>query len=181
VVVVERDASQYQPRLDTLHAELFGPGKTDPLAPVQLQVLDRATDEAIQRLIAAGLIARTTRAVRPLFPAEQNPEAAPLSAEEKAQAAAHRDRAARKLKMANVLGGSGFDDEARPALLDAIQALSCLFAVEQRLPAPTEPVHVTQPPLSHCWEESLSPVKTFFESPTADWKTVADILAALLK
>jgi len=177
VVVVERDANQYRARLDTLHEELFGPGKTDPLAPVQLEVLDRATDEAIQRLIAAGLIAKTTRAARPLFPEEQNPEAAPLSAEEKAQSAAHRDRAARKVKMALILGGSGFDEEARPALLEAIQAMGCMFAVERRLPAPTEPNHITQPPLSHCWTDALPLVKDYLEHPGADWKGVAERLA----
>ena len=181
VVVVERDANQYRARLDTLHAELFGPGKTDPLAPVQLEVIDRATDEVIQRLIAAGLIAKTTRAARPLFPAEENAEVAPLSAEEKAQSAVHRDRAARKLKMAAVLGNSGFDDEARPALLDAIHALGCLFAVEHRLPAPAEPKLVIQPPLSHCWAASLPTVRGFLENPAAEWKPLAEKLAGFVQ
>ena len=179
LVVVERDASQHRARLDTLHAELFGPGKIDPLAPVQLEVIDRATHDAIQKLIDAGLIAKTTRASRPLFPLEQNPEAAPLSAEEKAQSAAHRDRATRKLKMATVLGNSGFDEEARPALLEAIQALGCMLAVERRLPAPAEVKYVTQPPLSHCWAEALPSLRTFLENGAADWRPVAEQLAKL--
>ena len=73
-------------KLKSLHWELFGPGKTDPLAPVQLEVIDRATDEAIQRLIAAGLIGGTTRATRPLLPPANPAEAAPLSPEEQAKA-----------------------------------------------------------------------------------------------
>jgi len=179
VVVVERDANQYRARLDSLHAELFGQEKTDPLAPVQLEVLDRATDEAIQRLIAAGLIAKTTRAARPLFPTEENSEAAPLSAEEKAQSAAHRDRARRKLKLATVLATSGFEDEARPALLDAIQATGCMFAVEQRVPVPAEPSQVILPPIARCWAESLAAVKSFLENPSAGWKSVEEIVARL--
>lgn len=42
VVVVERDAPLYVERLADIHAELFGPGKTDPLAPVQIEVVARA-------------------------------------------------------------------------------------------------------------------------------------------
>ena len=69
-VVVERDAAQYREQLGSLHEEYFGPGRWDPLAPVRLEVIDRATDEALQRLIDAGLLAKTTRASRPLWPAE---------------------------------------------------------------------------------------------------------------
>src|ERR1019366_7170811 len=69
-VVVERDAAQYREQLNALHGEYFGPGQWDPLAPVRLEVIDRATDEALQRLIDAGLLAKTTRATRPLCPAD---------------------------------------------------------------------------------------------------------------
>ncbi len=67
-VVVERDAAQWREQLASLHQDYFGPGQSDPLAPVRLEVVDRATDEALQRLIEAGLVARTTRATRPLWP-----------------------------------------------------------------------------------------------------------------
>ncbi len=181
VVVVERDAPQHRARLEALHGELFGPGKTDPLAPVRLEVIDRATDEVIQRLIDAGLIARTTRASRPLFPAENSAETAPLSDAEKAQLAAHRDRASRKLKMASVLGGSGFGEEARPALLDAIHSLGCMHAVERRLPKPSEPRHTTQPPLSCALGDSLPLIKAFLEDAAVEWKPVTDALAAFVQ
>src|SRR6266851_4024925 len=69
-VVVERDAPQWREKLGALHQDYFGPGQSDPLAPVRLEVIDRATDEALQRLIEAGLVAETTRASRPLWPAE---------------------------------------------------------------------------------------------------------------
>ena len=60
VVVVDRNAAQWREQLNSLHQEFFGHGKTDPLAPVRLEVVDRATDEAIERLVAAGLITRAT-------------------------------------------------------------------------------------------------------------------------
>ncbi len=184
MVVVERDAAQWRETLGLVHRELFGPGKAeaDPLAPVQLEVIDRATDEAIQRLIGAGLISKTTRAARPLFPTEQNAEAAPLSAEEQVKAGACRERAARKLKMARVLGGTGFDDEARPALLDAIHALGCALALEHRLPEPAAIKDALHPPMSHCWAGAFPILKAFGDNPAAgDWKPVAESLAALVK
>lgn len=179
VVIVDRDPAQWREKLGSLHTELFGPGKTDPLAPTQLEVLDRATDDAIQRLIAAGLISKTTRASRPLFPIEDDPAAAPLSSEEQAKAKAHRERATRKLKMAHVLGDSGFAEEARPALLEAILSFSCALAVEARLPEPPDANDALTAPLSHQWKDALPAVAEFVRDADADWKAVADSLGAL--
>ncbi len=179
VVVVDRDAAQWREKLDSVHREMFGQGKTDPLAPVQLEVIDRATDDAIQRLIGAGLLSKTTRAARPLFPAEENAAAAPLSAEECLRVKTHGAGAARKLKMARVLGNSGFGDEARPALLDAIHALGRAFAVERRLPEPAVAKDALQPPLSHCWAGALPILKAFIDEPAAAWEPVAQQLAGL--
>src|SRR5437016_4493479 len=90
-LVVERDAPLWRERLGSLHEEYFGPGQCDPLSPVRLEVIDRATDEALQRLIEAGLVSRTSRAIRPLWPAEPaGAAAAPLSEADRARAAEHR-------------------------------------------------------------------------------------------
>lgn len=180
VVVVERDASQWTEKIKALHGEIFGPGKTDPLAPVQLEVVDRATDETIQRLIAAGLISGTTRATRSLFPDGAGSETAALSAAEQSKAAAHRERASRKLKMARVLGEGGLAEETRPALLDAIHALGCALAVEGRLPEPAEFSDAFCPPLSHAWAESLPALKSFVQDKNADWKEVAERISKAL-
>jgi hypothetical protein len=166
--------------LKSIHRDLFDSRKTDPLAPVQLEVIDRATDEAIQRLIGARLLGKTTRGMRPLFPPDENAEAAPLTAEEQAKARAHRERAARKLKMARVLGNTGFSDEARPALLEAIHALGNALAVERRLPEPAEVKDALQPPLSHCWAGALPILKTFIRDPVTIWKPVAERLASMM-
>ncbi|HKX60955.1 MAG TPA: SNF2-related protein [Verrucomicrobiae bacterium] len=177
VVVVERDAAQWRERLASLHSDLFGPGKTDPLAPVQLEVIDRATDEAVQRLLAAGLISKTTRAARPLLVSDENAETEPLSEEEQSRVKAHRDRAVRKLSMARVLGGSGFGEEARPALVEALHAFGCSRAVELRVPEPPDAKALLQAPLSNCWPEALPVLKAFLHDPATDWKPVAECLA----
>jgi ERCC4-related helicase len=178
VVVVERDPAQFSEQLKSLHAEICGPGKTDPLAPVQLEVIDRATDEAIQRLMAAGLISKTTRATRPLFP-EADGAASALSAEELAKAKQHRERAVRKLKMARVLGEGGFSDEARPALLEAAFGFACALAVEHRLTEPAELKDALQPPLAVCWANALPALKTFLQEPATGWKPVSECLGTL--
>jgi len=176
VAVVDRDPALWRAKLSSLHAELFAPGNCDPLAPVQLEVIDRATDEALQRLIAAGLISKTTRAARPLLPSEDQAASAPLSAAELAKTKAHRDRATRKLQMARVLGDSGFADEARPALLAAIHAFACALAVEQRQPEPAELADALHPPSSHLWSSALPTLKEFVQNPAAAWKPIAECL-----
>lgn len=166
VAVVDRDPAACREKLASLHRELFA----DPA--MQLEVIDRATHETIERLIAAGLIARTTRAARPLLPSEDNP----LSPAELAKAKAHRDAAARKLSMARLLGDGGFVEEVRPALLAAIHAFGSALAVEHRHPEPPQAQDALQPPLSHLWSGALPALRTFVEDPSADWKRVADAL-----
>jgi hypothetical protein len=180
VVVVDRNPLDWREKLKELHAQFLGPGKTDPLAPVQLEVLDRATDEAIQRLIGMGLISKTTRATRSLLPSGEGSEPAPLSAEEAAQAKARRDRSARQLKMARVLGGTGFADEARTALLDAIHQMGTALAVEQRLPEPGALNDALQPPVAHGWGEALPLLRGYVKDTASDWKPVAERLATLI-
>ena len=179
VVVVDRNPLDGGEKLKTLHDELFGRGKTDPLAPVQLEVVDRATDEAIQRLIGMGLISGTTRATRPLFPSDAGSEAAPLSAEETAKVKTLREQAARKVKMARVLGNTGFAEEARAALLEAMHELGHALAVERRLPEPPKLDDALQPPVSHGWGDTLPVLRGFVKEAASDWKPVAERLALL--
>ena len=177
-VVVERDAPQWRERLAGLHQEFFGPGQGDPLAPVQLEVVDRATHEALERLAAAGLIAITTRASRPLFPApDTSAGPPPLSSEERAQTEAHRAQATRRLKMARLLGEGGLEEEARGPLLEAAQALGRALAVEARLPEPGSLDDTLRPPLSHCWKDALTPLRAFVADPSQGWQTVVERLA----
>jgi len=181
LVVVNGEPAQHRPRLEALHGELFGPGKSDPLAPVQLEVIDRASDEALQRLMAAGLIAKTTRAVRPLFPLEETASPPPLSDEERAKAGAHRCHAARKLKMARLLGAGDLADEVRPPLLEAVHSFARALAVENRLPEPAAVGDGLLPPLSRCWKEALPIVRAFVAEPTQPWQPLAQSLDKLMQ
>ncbi len=177
-VVVERDAPQWREKLGSLHDEYFGPGQSDPLAPVRLEVIDRTTDETLQRLIDAGLLTRTTRATRPLWPAEAAEAApAPLSEAELTKIQAHRQQAARKLKMAQVLTGAGLNEEGRTALLEALLPLGCAFAVEQRFPEPASLKDALLPPLSPCWQHALPPLREFIGDAARPCQPVLEALA----
>jgi superfamily II DNA or RNA helicase len=176
-VVVERDAPQSRDRLAAMHDEYFGPGRWDPLAPAKLEVVDRATDEALQRLIDAGLLARTMRASRPLWPPEPSQAApSPLCPAEMEKLAASRQLAARKLKMARVLDQAGLDQEARAALLEGLLPLGCALAVENRLPEPAALKDLLLPPISHCWQEALSLLRDFSASPAHPCQPVIEAL-----
>ena len=139
-------------------------------------MIDRATDEAIQNLMAAGLLAKTVRVTRPLFPEEEVVTPTPLSEAEQAKVKALREQAGRKLKMARLLGDGEFLDEARSALLAAIHALGQALAVENRLPEPPAVNEVTQAPLSICWKDALPLVRGFVSDLTQPWKPVAECL-----
>jgi hypothetical protein len=154
-VVVDRDAANWRESLNSLHGEYFANGHKDPLAPVRLEVIDRATDEALQRLIETGLVARTTRATRPLWPEETGSAAAELAPEQKQKALDYRARAARKLKAARALHDAGLADEACAALLEAVPALGRALAVEQRLPEPGSLNDCLVSPLAFCWKQAL--------------------------
>ena len=162
-VVVEGPAAAVRPRLDALHAELCGDLET--VSPVRLEVLDRSTHEALERLIAAGLIAPISRAARPLHPVAETP--APLSAEELARARTHRDFAARKLKMARLLTDGGLPEEGRAPLPDAALALSRALAVETRLPEPGALEEITSSPLAAAWGKHAGAIQDFVARPDA--------------
>jgi hypothetical protein len=173
LVVVERDAHQWRDKLGSLHEEYFPMNQSDPLAPVRLEVIDRATDEALGRLIELGLVSRNTRANRPLFPAEGISAQPPaLSTEEQQQAAVHRNLAARKIKMASLLGEGGMVEEARNVLLEAVLPLGRALAVESRLPEPGTVDEAILAPLSHHWGEALTPLRAFLRDESEPWQAI---------
>jgi hypothetical protein len=165
-VVVERDAPRWREHLATLHEEYFGPGRSDPLAPVRLEVIDRATDEALGRLVELGLVTPMTRAIRPLCPEASTATAPPpLSEDEKQQAAAARQLASRKLKMAHLLQQGDLVEEAYRPLNEAALALARALAIENRYPVPTELDDALLPPISVHWGAVLSPLRSFRANP----------------
>ena len=129
-------------------------------------------------LIDAGLLAKTTRATRPLWPAG-TAEAAPppLSAAELEQITAHRQRGARKLKMAHVLCSAGLGEEARAALLEAVPPLGCALALQHRFPEPASLDDALLPPLSSCWKEALPLLREFNTDAARPCQAVLEALA----
>jgi len=164
-VVVERDVPQHSERLKSLHAEYFLGTEKDTLSPVRLEVIDRATDEALQRFLELGLVSRATRAIRPLFPAEPGPVPPALSEAELKLVAGHRESAARKLRMGKLLSEGELEEEARIAILDSILPLGRALAIENRLSEPVSVEEALHGPLGHCWGESLQGLRQFTAEP----------------
>ncbi|MCE0523838.1 MAG: DEAD/DEAH box helicase [Methylacidiphilales bacterium] len=175
VAIVERDAASWKPRLEQLHAELFT--GQDPLSPVRLEVIDRATVEAMRRLAEAGIVQITHRATRHLYPADNPPPL--LNAEELARAQACRERAARKLKMARLLQAEKMDEEAREALLAAILETSRALAIEARLPEPVTPAAALTPPLSHAWGKARATLAAALNNSSASCSEALALLENL--
>jgi hypothetical protein len=177
-VVVERDAAESRKALAILYADYFGPGQNDPLAPVRLEVIDRSGDEALQRLISLGLLTRTTRATRLLWPeAACDISSQPLSEIEREKVEALRQQATRKLKMARLLGEGELLEEARSALLEALLPLGRALAIESRLPEPVQLNEVFLPPLALRWREALTPLRLFTSETTMPWRPVLESLS----
>ncbi len=164
LVVVDRDAAVWKEKLREVHEELLGRGKADPLAPIQLQVIDRTTFAALQHLSEAGLIQTTIRAIRHLYP-RAGPEVRELTEEERRKTTELRQRAERKLRMARLLAKEALEEEAREALLDALPLLGRALAVENRLPEPQDARDALKPPLGSLWGVALERVRRFVEEP----------------
>ena len=176
LVVVERDAPLWQERLAELHAEFFGPGRSDPLAPVQLQVIDRATDQAMQRLIQAGLLGPATRAIRALLPQGEASQPAPLSETERQTVNAHRAQAARKLRMGRLLAEGDLNAEALAAFRESLLWVARALAVQNRIPEPADLKEATIPPVATFYGDELSLVRGFVANEVAPWQPVAECL-----
>jgi superfamily II DNA or RNA helicase len=178
VIVVDRDAPVCREKLAEPFEEFFGPEVSDPLAPVSLEVIDRSADEALSRLVAAGLISLNTRAVRELGP--QNGNALPdLTEAENQKAQEYRRQANRKLKMAALLGGGGLLEEEREALLQAGLWLSKALGVENRAAEPASLEDALRPPHALFWGEGLSTICAYASDSSAAAAPAAAALRAL--
>jgi hypothetical protein len=130
--------------------------------------------------MAAGLISKSTRAARPLFPAQsEGLTALPLTGEEEAKAANHRAQAQRKLKMARVLGEGDFVEETRAALLEGAHSVGRALAIENRLPEPPSLDDALLAPLSLCWKDSLAVLRQFISDTKEPWQPVLESLVKL--
>jgi hypothetical protein len=154
------------------------------LAPVQLEVIDRATDETLRRLMDAGLIASATRSRRPLTTANPDGEPTasppPLSAEERSRMDGHFAQAERLLKMARLLAQGGFESEARKPALEALDALGRAKATAKRVSEPREESDWLRAPWNELWEGEQSAVRGFMEHADRSCVSFAESLEKLM-
>jgi hypothetical protein len=176
-VVVERDSGLWRDRLQGLHASHFGPGNSDALCPVLLEVVDRATDEVLSRLAESGLLTMTVRGSRPLFPAVgESHSAPPLTEKEKAHCVGLREQAGRKLKAARLLFEGGLVQESLPSLNEGLLVLGRALALEQRLGEPVELNDLAAPPFVSSWGALSSAVKTYISTAQiSDGRWLAEV------
>jgi superfamily II DNA or RNA helicase len=184
VVVVDHDAGTLRPRFEELRDKLRAPD-------MRVEVLDRATAQAMERLREMGLIQTTTRGTRVLYSISNDttgPGAAapaPLSEEEKARAAEHRKEAGKRLRLAKVFIEEDLADEARAALRAAALALAGALAVEKRVGIlPKNLRDLSAPPLSYLPGGELPALARQLEDGPAagrDAEKLRELAAALEK
>jgi hypothetical protein len=127
---------------------------------LHLEVVDRSTQEAIQRLCEAGLLRMRICARRHLHP-ETGVASTPLSDEERAQIASRRACFKRKLKMARILAGEDLLEEA--ILFDGL-----VIAGEARLPEPSNLEEVLVSPLAARWGDHRPLIQEFLANPAGE-------------
>jgi len=178
LVVVERDSSVWRERLRPAYKKLVGNRQSGPPDDIRLEVVDRSTQEAVQRLCEAGLLQMRIRATRHLHP-ETGVASTPLSDEERAQIASRRDCFKRKLKMARILAGEDLLDEARDALREAILFAGRVIAGEARLPEPSNLEEVLVSPLAARWGDHRPLIHEFLANPAGEFDRLLRALQTL--
>ena len=179
LVVVERDSSVWRERLRPAYEKLVGNRQSGPPDDIRLEVVDRSTQEAVQRLCDAGLLQMRIRATRHLHP-ETGVASTPLSDEERAQIANRRACFKRKLKMARILAGEDLLDEARDALREAILFAGRVIAGEARLPEPSTLEEVLVSPLAARWGDHRPLIHEFLANPAGELDPLLRALQTLL-
>jgi hypothetical protein len=168
VIVVERDSDTWRERLRPGYEQLITSNRQSGSPDdMQLEVVDRSTEEAVQRLCKAGLLQMRIRATRHLYP-ENGVACTPLSDEERSRIASWRDSFKRKLKIARILAAEDLLDEARDALRDSVLSAGCIIAAEARLPEPEKLEEVLFSPLAARWGDNQALVREFLANPATD-------------
>ena len=166
LLVVEQNPAIVREQLAPVFERLFGPAAQSSGEAPSWEVIDRSTDEALQRMIQSGIITPQVRATRALYPVlEPGTLRQSLSTQERERANKHRGQAARKLKIAQLLFDGELLEEARQALEEGVLCIGRALAVEQRQEEPADVKSCLLPPLAQAWKESESMVRRYLEDP----------------
>lgn len=181
LVVVNRDAENWKAQVAAIHEQLFGPGKTDPLTPTHVEVMDRTSFEMMQKWAELGLLKMSVRARRPLSSEAGPCTPPPLTEEERKRLDLHRQTAQRKLKMAALLGEGGLTEESRAALLEAILSTGRALALSAHIPEPQDLGQILLPESANYWESAMAPIQEYVRNEAAAWKPVYETLGKRLQ
>ncbi len=160
-IVVEADAPRAREALERLRDASSHPAERR----LRLEVIDRGAADLLARLEEQGLVQRTARVSRTLFPAPGEPRG--LSAAAHSRVAAHLEAASRQLRLARLLSsdGSDFPTEAAAALRTALAALSAALAAREMLPEPLESEGAVPTRLAPLWGPARPAVEEFLRNP----------------
>jgi superfamily II DNA or RNA helicase len=177
MIVVEQDPLAWQEQLTALYRQNLMINRPADAVPPRIQVIDRRTEEALQQLMNAGIIAKTTRAIRSLLPVDSADLSKPvLSPEDRQKADAHRATLAKKLKMARLLGDGGMLEESCLFLNEAILTAAKGLAVENNLPEPGTINEAVKPPYFYIWQNEETVIKEYLSNPAQSWLALANFL-----
>lgn len=138
VAVLDADAATVQRERERLAEQADGP---------RVELLDRATYEAIERMTAAGLLHKADDRPHDLVRSPQlAPDAAAAQRERMAQGARQLANAERKLRMALLLAQGGFAAEAMPALSEGLAlATNARALIDGKAAEATNVIPLVQP------------------------------------
>jgi hypothetical protein len=177
--VVEQDAAGNRTRLESLRGELCARMADDPANLAArlpaMEVIDRQTQETIERLIASGLLLRADPTERRLSLSGE-PTPTPLTSEEVQKCQTGHTRSQHALRRARVLGEAGFDPECRTSLAEAAVHLAGALATLHRLPEPASLEAAFDSPHHAMWQDAVPILRNLSSEAPADWRTVAETL-----
>ena len=179
VIVVERNAAEWRERLRLAHEKILASGRPGSPEYVELEVIDRSTEEAVRRLCDAGILQMRIRATRHLYPESKLSEA-PLTEEERARLDAHKARFERKLKMGRILAAEELLDEARDAIREAILYAARANTLRARLREPESVEETILSPVATCWGENRPLIQRFLTESNHEVAPVIEALQGLL-
>jgi len=176
IVVSEHVAHARAPWMETLRDEFFPSLDGNPPSH-QVDILDRATFDAIERLVKAGLLQRTDTARRDLLDVTTTPAGPPpLTAEQEAQLKEATARAERCLRRAQVLGNADFPEEALTSLRDSLLPMATARAIRERWPIPATHADLLSDPWPTRWSTAFPALQQLLNAtaadPLPDWRPI---------